>query len=100
MPLERLKVKTTKEILWIYILKLLADKEMYAYEIKKELKKKFDFEPALITPYVVLYRLETSGYVRREKKENKKYYYITEKGKNLLEEGVKYLNKMVEKLSQ
>jgi len=35
MPLNRLKSKTQKEILWVYILKLLKERDMYAYELKK-----------------------------------------------------------------
>jgi DNA-binding PadR family transcriptional regulator len=100
MPLKRLKVKTTKEILWIYILKLLEKKEMYAYQIKSELQKNFGFEPALITPYVVLYRMESSGYVKGEKKDNKKYYKITPKGEALLREGIEHLKELTAKLSQ
>jgi DNA-binding PadR family transcriptional regulator len=98
MPLDRLKSKTTKEILWIYLLRLLRDREMYAYEIKDNLRRRFGFEPALITPYVVLYRLEKGGYVESERKENKKYYKITEKGEGLLEEGIRYLEELVERL--
>jgi DNA-binding PadR family transcriptional regulator len=100
MPLNRLKKKLTKEILWIYLLKLLEKKEMYAYGIRAELEKHFGFEPALITPYVVLYRLENSGYVQGEKRDNKKYYKITKKGKSLLRRGIEYLNEMTERLSQ
>ena len=47
MPLARLKRKLTKEILWIYLLNLLKEREMYAYEIRKELERKFGFKPAI-----------------------------------------------------
>lgn len=100
MPLDRLKRKTTKEVMWLYVLTLLKEKPMYAYELKKELKKRFDWEPATITSYVVLYRLKSGGYVTTEwgdesTNPRRKYYYITEEGKTLLKDGEKLLRKMV-----
>lgn len=99
MPLNRLKEKTTTDILWIYILKLLKSRKMYAYEIKAELQKKFGIEPALITPYVVLYRLEKAGYVSSKWNENKKYYIITPEGEKLLQKGIRHIEGMLEKLA-
>ncbi len=98
MPLERLKKKTSKEILWIYILRLLTEREMYAYELKQKLQDRFEIFPARVTSYVVLYRLENEGYVSSRWQENKKYYKITESGKALLDEGIKYLEGIVDKL--
>ncbi len=98
MPLNRLKKKTTKEILWVYILRLLKDREIYAYELKDELKKRFSIEPARVTSYVVLYRLEDEGYVASTWDRNKKYYRITKKGEDLLEKGIKHLSDITHKL--
>ncbi len=98
MPLRRLRDKTTKEVLWLYILRLLKEKELYAYEIKPLLRERFGISPALVTPYVVLYRLESGGYVEARRSDNKKYYRITEKGEKLLEEGIEYLRSLIEKL--
>lgn len=100
MPLSRLKSKTTKEILWIYLLRLLKEREMYAYEIRDELKEKFGFRPARVTSYVVLYRLESAGYVAARWNENKKYYSITEAGDELLLEGLEHLREMVGRLEE
>jgi len=97
-PLSRLKKKTSKEILWIYIFRLLLERDLYGYQLKKELKEKFDIEPAIITSYVVLYRLEREGYVSSRWEKNKRYYHLTEKGRDLYEEGVKYIEKIREKL--
>ncbi len=99
MPLNRLKKKTTKEVLWIYILRLLAERDMYGYELKKELKKRFNIDPALVTSYVVLYRLEKGGYVAPHWDENKKYYQLTKEGKDLLNKGIKYFESLTEKLA-
>ena len=98
MPLNRLKTKTTKEILWIYLLKLLTDRDMYAYEIRGVLKEEFGFRPALVTSYVVLYRLEREGYVTARWNENKKYYSITETGEQLLLDGLQHLRELIGKL--
>ncbi len=98
MPMRRLKNKTTKEILWIYILRLLKERDMYAYELKSTLRERFGFEPAMITSYVVLYRLESAGYVAAKWNENKKYYRITAKGEKLLKEGVEHLQGLLSRL--
>lgn len=97
-PMERLKNKTTKELLWVYLLHLLKERDMYAYEIRKKINKEFGFSPALVTSYVVFYKLEREGYVAAKWKENKKYYSLTAKGEKLLKEGVSYLRSMVDKL--
>jgi len=100
MPLKRLKKKTSKEILWIYILKMLTERDMYAYELKKALKNRFDIDPALITSYVVLYRLENEGYVSARWDKNKKYYGLTKKGEKLFLDGLKHLDDTVKKLQK
>ncbi|HOM96102.1 MAG: PadR family transcriptional regulator [Candidatus Methanofastidiosa archaeon] len=104
MPLDRLKRKLTTEVLWIYILSLLSNKPMYAYEVKKEIEKSFSFAPARITSYIVLYNLENGGYVTSEWEDsgqgrpNRKYYTITDSGKNLLKEGKSFINLVVSRI--
>ncbi len=98
MPLRRLRSRTTKEILWVYILRLLKDREMYAYEFRDALNDNFGFEPARITSYVVLYRLEKDGYVGSKWNANKKYYHLTDKGEKLYKEGLAYLEGVLSKL--
>ena len=97
-PLERLKNKTTSENLWIYILRLLKERPMYAYEIQSEIKKRFGWEPAMITSYVVLYRLESAGYVMSEWQDGeilpRKYYRVTPKGEGLLLKAKEYLENL------
>lgn len=103
MPLDRLKRKVTKEVMWVYILKLLKGRPMYAYEIKNEIKNRFNWDPATITSYVVLYRLQSEGYVTakwgdEETNPRRKYYYITEKGEKLLKDGEEFLRGMIKLL--
>ena len=104
MPINRLKNKITKEVMWLYILKLLKIKPRYAYELKKEIQKTFGFNSATITSYVVLYKLELEGYVSSSMdKKNKggplrKYYRITKKGERLFAQGKKLLEQTAKKL--
>ena len=103
MPLERLERKMTKEVMWIYVLKMLKEKPMYAYELKNEIKKRFNWAPATITSYVVLYRLQGGGYVTTKwgdenTNPRRKYYYITEEGEKLLKDGKKFLKDVTEVL--
>jgi len=103
MPLARLKRKITKENLWIYILTLLKKKPMYGYEIRNKIKEKFGFNIGKISSYVVLYRLEKAGYVASKLDDKsgraRKYYIITKKGKSLLNEGIKFLENLLKKIS-
>jgi len=102
MPLKRLKEKTTTECLWLYLLSLMKDEPVYAYEIKDRIKDKFGFDIGNVTAYMVLYKLEQGGHVKTEwlLKDNRqrKYYTITQKGKRTLEEGEKYLSNLVKTL--
>jgi len=104
VPLERLKSKLTKEVMWLYILRLLLERPMYAYEIKRQIQERFGWEAATVTSYVVFYRLKQEGYVTtewvesKEGRPNRKYYAITEKGRTLFEEGRKFIEEMVKNL--
>ncbi|WP_297464974.1 PadR family transcriptional regulator [Thermococcus sp.] len=103
-PMERLRNKITKEVLWLYILRLLKERPMYAYELKERIREAFNFEPATVSSYVVLYKLEKEGYVTAEWQESqtgkpsRKYYKLTPEGERLLEEGIAFLESMVSKL--
>ena len=100
-PLERLWKKLRTDNLWIWILKLLKEENKYAYELRQEIKERFSFEPATVTSYAVLYRLEKSGFVHEASQSltpNRKYYEITDKGKTALLEAEKILNNTIYEL--
>ncbi len=103
-PLRRLKDKTTIDVLWVYILSLMEKGPVYAYEVKEKVEKRFGFEIGKVTAYMVLYRLELEGYVKTEWKlidnRQRKYYKITESGHKTLNEGLKYLKKLVKDLDK
>ncbi len=95
-PLERLWKKLRTDNLWIWILKLLDEDKKYAYELREEIKSRFNFQTATVTSYAVLYRLEKSGYVNvnndaHSLTPNRKYYEITDKGREVLIEAEKLL---------
>ncbi len=99
---ERLKEKLTKENLWIYVLRLLQERSMYGYEIRKAIKERFNFTPAAVTSYVVLYKLKKEGLVTEEWQKNesgkpdRKYYVITEKGQRAMSEAKKIIERILE----
>ena len=89
-PSERFEKSLTKDNLWLYILTLLKEGEMYPYEIRSAIKKRFGFSSGNVTAYIVLKKLKSGGYVRVKKKDRGKgpertYYLITDKGKKELE---------------
>lgn len=89
---KRLKKKTSIDNLWIYILRLLQEKEMYGYELKESIKTRFGFEPATVTSYTILYKLEKDNLVTShvldnpEGRPDRKYYAITSAGKKAMKE--------------
>ena len=102
MALERLREKLTKENLWLYIMTLLKGGPLYAYEIRSKILKSFGFEPAMITIYVVLYKMEREGLVTStsEKREGsnvvRRYYSPTATGMRALDEGKAALRRTIE----
>ncbi|OYT40763.1 MAG: PadR family transcriptional regulator, partial [Candidatus Altiarchaeales archaeon ex4484_43] len=100
-PLKRLERKITIENMWIYLLSLLKERPMYAYEIRERIRECFGFNTGQVTAYVVLYKLERSGYVKAEWRgqiRRRKYYEITESGEKLLKDGIKFLENLMEKI--
>ena len=98
LPLERLQKSNTKENLWIYILSLLKKGELYGWEVRSVIEKKFNFRPGLITPYRVLYRLEKDGFVKSKIVERRRIYQITEKGKKELGKAKNFYREIISKI--
>ncbi|MHA1232646.1 MAG: PadR family transcriptional regulator [Candidatus Helarchaeota archaeon] len=104
--INRLADKLTRANLWIYILKMLLEKEngIYGYEIKKNIEEKFGFEPATVSGYVILYKMKRDNLVKiewkksEEGKPNRKYYKITERGLEAMRQAKIYLQKILEEV--
>lgn len=81
-------------LLEIIVLNLLSEKETYGYQLLQELDEKSDgvFKIKEGTMYPILYRLEDDGLIAscwslpRDKNVSKKFYVITDKGREILKE--------------
>ena len=91
-PVERLRKKVLKENLWIFILSLLKNQPRYRYEVKDLIKEKFGFISGNVTAYKVLYFLELGRYVKSFDKDGKRYYAITDSGKEQLKEAERFFH--------
>lgn len=87
LPTERLRESLTKGNLWLYILTIMKEGEVYAYELDNIIEQRFGFKPNKIMLYLVLYKLENNGFVKSSFKERRKYYKITKKGEKELDKG-------------
>ncbi|MEM3422556.1 MAG: PadR family transcriptional regulator [Candidatus Bilamarchaeaceae archaeon] len=97
-PLRRLKHHLTSGNIWLYILSLLKKEKVYAYALDSEIEKRFGFKPNKIMIYIVLYKLEAEGLIQSTFDGRRKYYKITEKGKNTIENGKNYLKELMNKI--
>ncbi|MBD3406672.1 MAG: PadR family transcriptional regulator [Candidatus Lokiarchaeota archaeon] len=96
--MHRLVKKLTKEMLWIYILRLLQERPHYGYEIKELVTKRFGFSPATVSGYAIIYRLVKDGLIRGEERSGspRKYYEITEDGRLAMKEAKRFLSKTMD----
>ena len=107
--IHRLVEKITKANLWLYILRLLQEKPRYGYEVKNKIKEKFGFSPAIVSGYVILYKMKKDNLVtvkweqsdeknQNSGKPNRKYYYITDLGLQTMEIAKKYLGALLQEI--
>ena len=97
-PLARLARKVGVENLWLYVLAELSRGDSYPYELAKAIERDFGVKTGKVLPYVVLSKLEAEGFVESYERERRKYYRITERGSQLLREGVSYLRELADRL--
>lgn len=101
---QRLVKNLTIDLLWIWVLKLLREKPKYAYQLKQEIQERFNFSPATVTNYTILYLLEREGLVEKTEMRNsderidRKYYVITKFGEEVMDEAELYLKQIYGKL--
>ncbi len=97
--LRRLRRKTTIEILWLYVARiLLENKPLKAYDVKKKIEEVFGFKPSTITVYRVIYGMVSEGLLERENIGGETVYRLTEMGKENYFKALKILNELVNKL--
>lgn len=95
--LKRLKDKLTKENLWLYIVKELAEEPMYAYKVKVVLREKYNINVATVTVYTVLYRMEREGLITKVEGDNT-MYRVTERGLEQLNKAIEFMKGVVRSL--
>ncbi len=97
-----MKVQLKKGVLEIYVLMYLSDKESYGYEIISEINKYVDITES--TLYPILRRLETAGelstYNQLHNGRNRKYYQITNEGKNHIKDFIVEWNEITKTLKK
>ena len=98
MPMGKLRRNNTHECLWPYILRILKDRPSHAYVLRKEIERRFGFEPGRVTAYLVLYSLTKKGYVEKRRVGRRQVYRITAKGKELLRKAVSFYSERVKML--
>jgi len=98
-PLNRLKELNTRDCLWIYVLKILADDKAHAYRLRKDIQEQFGFLPGIMTAYKVLYLLKKEGYVRTTREGRKKIYAISPKGRAELKKAACFYRNLAATLS-
>ena len=98
--MNRLVNKLTKEMLWIYILRLLQERPHYGYELRKLVTDRFGFSPATVSGYAIIYRLMRDGLITEETVTDspRKYYGITDKGRVAMEEAKSFLTDTITKV--
>lgn len=99
LPFIHLEKTNTKDNLWIYILLLLMEKDIYAWEIPAMIEKKYGFKPGKITPYRVLYRLEADGFTESKTEQKRRVYKITEKGKQELQKAKNFYQNVLKEIN-
>ncbi|RJS73194.1 MAG: PadR family transcriptional regulator [Candidatus Syntrophoarchaeum sp. WYZ-LMO15] len=73
-----------------HTLRLLNERPMYGYEIIREIERKTEKKPSQGSIYPILHELEEKGFVEAtwhvvEKGPSRKYYHITDKGREEFE---------------
>jgi len=98
--MARLQSKMTKEMLWMYILRLLQERPHYGYEIKELVTNRFGFSPATVSGYAIIYRLTKDGLITSQRTDDspRKYYEITEEGKEAMKKAKRFLSETMERV--
>jgi len=103
--ISRWQSQLKKGLFEYIILLLLQKKERYGYELISEIKSQFDMDIADGTIYPLLSRLKKenlveSRWVEMEEGIPRKYYQLTETGKEHLEEMFRYLAELMRSISE
>lgn len=84
------------------ILNALGKKSMHGYQIISDIEKDFQglYSPSPGSVYPTLQMLDESGLISLEKKDSKKIYSLTKKGKKILEENKNRIKEIFSRVSE
>jgi len=94
-PINRLYNSITISNLWLSVLSLAKKEPIYAYILPNTIEKEYGFKPSRLLVYLVLYKLESEKYLSSKEQDKRKYYSITQNGKNLLKEAKELLKQRI-----
>ncbi|MDO8625352.1 MAG: PadR family transcriptional regulator [Candidatus Diapherotrites archaeon] len=97
--MKRLERKLGVELLWVFVLALIQKQPNHAYAIRRKIEQEFGFLPGNVSAYVVLYKLESRGFVKTHPDANKIVYSITADGRKLLTNAKKQLQQKIDLLN-
>jgi len=97
--LERLEKNNTTNCLWPYILRVLADNPVHAYQLREQVKERFGFRCGRVSAYHVIYKLTKGGMVSKKQEGRKVVYSITPKGRELLKKAAGFYSSRARMLS-
>ena len=80
-PIERFEKSITEDNLWIYVLSLALKEEICDQDVPRLIFEKFGFLPSKFTTARVFKHLKEGEYIRADKRQSKRSYIATEKGK-------------------
>jgi DNA-binding PadR family transcriptional regulator len=96
--MKRLDRKLGIELLWVFVLALVKRQPLHAYALRKRVEEEFGFLPGNVSSYVVLYKLESRGFVKTQADGNKVVYSITPDGNRLLSAAKRQLQQKIDLL--
>ncbi|MEM2137484.1 MAG: helix-turn-helix transcriptional regulator [Candidatus Anstonellaceae archaeon] len=97
-PLARLENSLTHGNIWLSALSLMRRKKVYAYALPSQIQRSFGFSPSKLMTYFVLYKLEDEKLISSKFEGRRKYYELTEKGRQSLASAKSLLLSLSKKL--
>ena len=96
--LERLEKNNTIKCIWPYILKIVSEEPIHAYQLRARMEERFGFRCGRVTAYHALYKLKGRGFVTKRPEGRKVVYSITEKGEQALKKALGFYRQRIKLL--
>jgi DNA-binding PadR family transcriptional regulator len=93
--LERLEKNNTIKCIWPYVLKIVSEKPVHAYQLRAQIEERFGFRCGRVTAYHALYKLSKRGFVTTEPEGRRVMYSITKKGTDSLKKVTSFYKERV-----